>query len=114
MTIMDIVLDRVRYLDELMESNVTGIYCEPHAIERYASCADLVVGAVLVPGGKAPVLIDRGVLGRMKKGSVIVDVCIDGRRCLIDRCPELKGERLFFFCQNGQVRFESIRVRPLL
>jgi hypothetical protein len=44
----------------------------------------------------------------------IVDVCIDERRCLIDRCPELRGERLFFFCQNGQVSFDSVEVRPLL
>lgn len=44
----------------------------------------------------------------------IVDVCIDERRCLIDRCPELKGERLLFFCQNGQVAFESVQVRRLL
>ena len=43
----------------------------------------------------------------------IVDVCIDERRCLIDRCPALKGERLFFYCQNGQVAFESIEVRRI-
>jgi len=44
----------------------------------------------------------------------IVDVCFDQRRCLIDRCPELNGERLFFFCQNGAVHFESIAVRRLV
>jgi hypothetical protein len=44
----------------------------------------------------------------------IVDVCIDERRCLIDRCPELSGERLFLFCQNGRVGFESIAVRRLV
>jgi len=47
------------------------------------------------------------------KGDV-VDICIDGRRCLIDRCPELRGDRLFFLCRNGCVAFESIKVRPLL
>lgn len=44
----------------------------------------------------------------------IIDVCIDGRRCLVNRCPELRGERLFLFCQNGDVQFESVEVRPLL
>jgi hypothetical protein len=44
----------------------------------------------------------------------IIDVCFRDRRCLIDRCPELKGERLFLFCQNGAVEFQSIAVRRLL
>lgn len=43
----------------------------------------------------------------------IIDVCIDERRCLIDRCPELSGERLFFFCQTGEVLFEDIEIIPL-
>jgi beta-fructofuranosidase len=43
----------------------------------------------------------------------IVDVCVDGRRCLIDRCPELQGDRLFFLCRDGRVAFDSIEVRPL-
>jgi hypothetical protein len=44
----------------------------------------------------------------------IIDVCIDGRRCLINRCPELRGDCLFLFCQNGQVEFNHLVVRPLL
>ena len=43
----------------------------------------------------------------------IIDICIDQQRCLIDRCPELERERLFFFCQNGEVNFESIVIAPL-
>ncbi len=43
----------------------------------------------------------------------IIDVCVDQRRCLVDRCPELQGDRLFFFCQNGEVSFESIEISPL-
>jgi len=76
-TIMDIDIDRLRYLDEIMPANVTTIYCDPHAVETYAASADLVIGAVLVPGGRAPVLIRRPLLSKMKTGSVIVDVCID-------------------------------------
>ena len=43
----------------------------------------------------------------------LIDVCVDQRRCLIDRCPELSGDRLFFFCQNGEVTFGSIEIAPL-
>ena len=43
----------------------------------------------------------------------IIDVCIDGRRCLVSRYPELCGNRLFFFCQNGDVSFDDIEIRPL-
>ena len=44
----------------------------------------------------------------------IIDICIDQRCCLIDRCPELTGDRLFFFCHNGSVTFDSIEISPLL
>jgi alanine dehydrogenase len=81
-TIMDINLDRLRYLDEIMPANVTTIYCDPHAVEHYAIGADLVIGAVLIPGGRAPVLIGRPLLKKMKPGSVIVDVCIDQGGCV--------------------------------
>jgi alanine dehydrogenase len=80
-TIMDINLDRLRQLDEIMPSNVTTIFCEPHAIERYAILADLVVGSILIPGALAPKLISRDLVSKMKKGSVIVDVCIDQGGC---------------------------------
>jgi alanine dehydrogenase len=79
--IMDINLDRLRYLDEVMPANVTTIYSDPHTIEDYAVRADLVVGAVLIPGGRAPVLISRTLLKKMKPGSVIVDVSIDQGGC---------------------------------
>lgn len=44
----------------------------------------------------------------------IIDVCVDERRCLVDRCPELQGDRIFFFCQNGEVTFDSIEIAPLI
>ncbi len=75
--IMDVNLDRLRYLDEIMAANVTTIYSDPHAIDRYAQWADLVIGAVLIPGGRAPTLITEAQLEGMKGGAVIVDVCID-------------------------------------
>jgi alanine dehydrogenase len=81
-TIMDIDLDRLRYLDEIMSANVTTIYCDPHAVEQYAVAADLVIGAVLIPGGRAPMLINRSLVSKMKTGSVIVDVCVDQGGCV--------------------------------
>jgi len=81
-TIMDINLDRMRYLDEIMPANVTTIYCDPHAVEEYAILADLIIGAVLIPGGRTPMLINRSLLKKMKAGSVIVDVCIDQGGCV--------------------------------
>ena len=79
--LMDINLDRLRYLDEVMPANVTTVYCDPHAIERHAMRADLLIGAVLVPGGRTPVLVTRRLVSRMKPGAVIVDVCIDQGGC---------------------------------
>jgi alanine dehydrogenase len=91
-TIMDINLDRLRYLDEIMPANVTTIYSDPHAVENYAVHADLVIGAVLIPGGRAPVLIERPLLKKMKTGSVIVDVCIDQGGCIETSRPTTHHE----------------------
>ncbi|OHB78979.1 MAG: alanine dehydrogenase [Planctomycetes bacterium RBG_16_55_9] len=91
-TIMDIDLDRMRYLDEIMPANVTAIYCDPHAVETYVVHADLVIGAVLIPGGRAPVLIDRPLLKKMKSGAVIVDVCIDQGGCIETSRPTTHHE----------------------
>jgi alanine dehydrogenase len=78
---MDINLDRLRYLSDVMPANVTTIYCDPHAIRKHALAADLIIGAVLIPGARAPVLIDRQTLKQMKTGAVIVDVSIDQGGC---------------------------------
>jgi alanine dehydrogenase len=91
-TIMDINLDRMRYLDEIMPANVTTIYSDPHAIEHYAVHADLVIGAVLIPGGRAPRLIEGPLLKKMKPGAVIVDVCIDQGGCIETSRPTTHHE----------------------
>jgi alanine dehydrogenase len=80
--IMDVNLDRLRYLDDVMARNVTPLYSDPHAIRNYLSWADLVIGAVLLPGAKAPWLVKREDLARMKPGAVIVDVSIDQGGCV--------------------------------
>jgi alanine dehydrogenase len=81
-TIMDINLDRLRYLNDVMPANVTQVYSDPHAIREHALRADLVIGAVLIPGGRTPVLIKQEMLRHMKPGSVIVDVGIDQGGCI--------------------------------
>jgi alanine dehydrogenase len=93
--IMDINLDRLRRLSEIMPPNVSTVYCDPHAIEEYAPLADLVVGAVLVPGAKAPVLIPRAIVKRMKKGAVLVDVAIDQGGCCETSRPTSHSQPIF-------------------
>ncbi|HEB50019.1 MAG TPA: alanine dehydrogenase [Desulfobulbus sp.] len=94
-TIMDINIDRLRYLDEVMPANVTTVYCDPHVVEDHAVRADLVVGAVLIPGGKTPVLINRRLLSRMKKGAVLVDVSIDQGGCFETSHPTTHSDPVF-------------------
>ncbi len=93
--LMDINLDRLRYLDEVMPANVTTIYSDPHTIEDYAIGADLVIGAVLIPGGRAPVLITRPLLRKMKPGSVIVDVSIDQGGCAETSRPTTHSDPIY-------------------
>jgi alanine dehydrogenase len=80
--VMDINLDRLRYLDEVMPANVTTIYCDPHAVAWHALHADLLIGAVLIPGGRAPVLVSEPLVRKMKNGAVIVDVSVDQGGCI--------------------------------
>jgi alanine dehydrogenase len=79
--IMDINLDRLRYLADVMPANVTTVYSDPLAVTHYLRDADLVIGAVLIPGTRAPRLVTREHLKMMKNGSVIVDVAIDQGGC---------------------------------
>jgi alanine dehydrogenase len=81
-TILDISLERLRYLDDVLPANVTTLYSNRHNILDAIRRADLVVGAVLLPGAKAPHLVKREDLKLMKPGSVIVDVAVDQGGCV--------------------------------
>ena len=81
-TILDLSLDRLRYLDDVMPKNVQTVMSNPANIRKAIADADLVVGGVLIPGAKAPHLITREMLSGMKKGSVIVDVAVDQGGCV--------------------------------
>ncbi|XHR27199.1 MAG: alanine dehydrogenase [Chthoniobacteraceae bacterium] len=80
-TLVDANLDRLRYLSDVMPANCKLIMSNPLTIRELLRHADLVVGAVLIPGAKAPKLITREMLGVMKRGSVLVDVAIDQGGC---------------------------------
>ncbi|MDR1527696.1 MAG: alanine dehydrogenase [Dysgonamonadaceae bacterium] len=80
-TIMDISLPRLRYLSEIMPANVDTMVSSRYDIEQFLPNVDLVVGAVLIPGAKAPWLITKDMLSLLPKGSVLVDVAIDQGGC---------------------------------
>ncbi len=93
--ILDVDLNRMRYLDDVFGNQVTTIYSDPLSIEKAISNADLVVGAVLVPGAAAPKLIKREHLPKMKKGSVIVDVAVDQGGCIETAKPTTHDDPTF-------------------
>ena len=90
-TIMDNNLYRLRYLDDVMPKNVMTVMSTPDNIRRHAQAADLVIGAVLIAGAKAPHLITREMLPTMKPGSVVVDVSVDQGGC-IETCKPTTHE----------------------
>ena len=86
-TILDINLDRLRYLADVFGSRVKVLASDPHSIEQAVAEADLVVGALLVPGAKARKVISKAMIAKMRKGSVIVDVAIDQGGCVEGAVP---------------------------
>jgi len=94
-TLMDIDLDRLRELAAQMPPNVTTIYSDPHAVETYVRDADLVIGAVLVPGRRAPRLVSADLVRRMKPGAVIVDVSIDQGGCVETARPTTHHDPIY-------------------
>jgi len=81
-TIMDVNLDRLRYLDEIWGNRIRTVYSSKHNIEEAVYAADLVIGAVLLPGAKTPFLITKDMLPKMKRNSVVVDVSVDQGGCI--------------------------------
>ena len=80
--LLDVDLYRLRHLAEVMPPNVALLHSNPHTIREQLALADAVIGAVLIPGARAPTLVTRADLKLMKKGAVIVDVCIDQGGCI--------------------------------
>jgi len=81
-TIMDINMNRLRYLDDIMPENVITLMSNAHNLREKVREADLLIGAVLVPGSRAPSLVTRDMVKTMKQGAVIVDVAVDQGGCV--------------------------------
>lgn len=94
-TIADISLPRLRHLEEVMPANVRTLYSSTHNIETELPATDLVIGAVLIPGAKAPHLITKEMLGLMKPGSVLVDVAIDQGGCFETSHPTTHADPVY-------------------
>jgi alanine dehydrogenase len=93
--LLDINMDRLRYLDDVMPANVDVLFSDRHILRDQLKLADLVVGAVLIPGAKAPRLIEREDLKLMKPGSVIIDVAIDQGGCVATSRPTTHSEPVY-------------------
>jgi alanine dehydrogenase len=91
-TILDIDADRMTYLEDIFGNNIETLYSNPENIEKTVTNSDLVVGAVLIPGGAAPKLVDEAMLDRMKNGSVVVDVAVDQGGCIETCRPTTHAE----------------------
>ncbi len=94
-TIMDISLPRLRYLEDVMPANVDTVMSNEYNIREAIKLADLIIGAVLIPGAKAPHLITRDMLKDMKPGTVLVDVAVDQGGC-IETCTPTTHENPTF------------------
>ncbi|MEZ6063137.1 MAG: alanine dehydrogenase [Planctomycetaceae bacterium] len=90
--ILDINVDRLRYLEDIMPANVNTVFSDRHSIRDQLKLADLVIGAVLIPGARAPELVTAADLKLMKPGAVIIDVCIDQGGCTETSRPTTHGD----------------------
>jgi alanine dehydrogenase len=103
-TILDRSLPRLAYIDSLYNGRIKTLASSFHAIDREVQSADLVVGAVLVHGAKAPKLVTNEQVKKMKPGSVLVDIAIDQGGCFEDSKPTTHAEPIFkvhdsiFYC----------------
>ena len=98
-TIMDVSLPRLRYLSDVMPANVTTLMSNHYNIREAIAQADLVIGAVLIPGAKAPHLITRDMLKLMSPGTVVVDVAVDQGGC-IETCTPTTHENPTFIIDD--------------
>lgn len=102
-TIMDVSLARLRYLSDIMPPNVQTMMSNEYNIREMIKVCDLIVGAVLIPGAKAPHLITREMLKQMRPGTVLVDVAVDQGGC-IETCHPTTHENPTFII-DGVVHY---------
>jgi alanine dehydrogenase len=103
-TLLDKNVNKLRQLDAIYQGKLTTVASNSYEIEKAALEADLVIGAVLVPGAKAPTLISNELVSRMKPGSVLVDISIDQGGCFEDSRPTTHADPVYkvhesvFYC----------------
>lgn len=128
-TILDLRAERMAYLEDVFGSGIETLYSNPDTIDETVPRADLLIGAVLVPGGAAPRLVDRDQIRRMQPGSAVVDVAVDQGGC-IETCrptthddPTFVVEDVVHYCvanMPGAVPYTStsaltnVTIRPAL
>ncbi len=93
--VLDIDAERLRYLDQVLHGRLTTLSANPHNIAEAVKRADLLIGAVLVKGAKAPRLVTRDMIRRMEPGSVIVDVAVDQGGCCETICPTRHSDPVY-------------------
>jgi alanine dehydrogenase len=93
--LLDMNLERLRYLSDVMPANCVLLMSTPAVIRELVRQADVVIGAVLIPGAKAPKLVTRDMLKTMKRGSVLVDVAIDQGGCFETSKPTTHKDPIF-------------------
>lgn len=103
-TVLDLDVDRLRVLDQRYSGRIETVYSTAYALERAVLDADLVIGAVLVPGAKAPTLVPNELVARCRTGAVFVDVSVDQGGCFADTHPTTHSEPTYrvhgtvFYC----------------
>lgn len=95
-TVMDVNLDRLRYIEDVWSNSIRTVYSSKHNIEEAVYAADLVIGAVLLPGAKTPYLVTKDMLPNMKRDSVIVDVSVDQGGCIETTRPTTHADPTYF------------------
>jgi alanine dehydrogenase len=102
-TVVDIDHEKLRYIDDIMHGNVITVYSTPINVERSALYADLLIGTVLMPGARAPVLVKEEVVAKMKPGAVIVDIAVDQGGCIETVQPTSHAQPTFI--KHGVVHY---------
>jgi alanine dehydrogenase len=102
-SIMDRDLDRLRQIDALYGNRVQTLFSDQQSIENAVRDSDLVIGAVLLPGGSAPKLVTKDMIGQMRAGSVLVDVAIDQGGCFETSRPTTHAEPTYV--EHGVIHY---------
>jgi alanine dehydrogenase len=95
-TVLDRNLERLRYLDDIFGAKIKTLMSNPYTVQEAIANADLVIGAVLIPGASAPHLVTRSMLSTMHKGAVIVDVAVDQGGCIETTKPTTHSNPTFY------------------